>query len=140
MEFIFTVLFVSALFICGKASVVQSSQTSSGEPPDTISLSINKLTEAIERNRCTENSWSSLINRLIRDVETSVVSSRKLSEQISDLQQKVTRLADDLDTAKLGRGQEQVTKNSVYFSAATAKRVHCYDCPIKFEIVRLFHI
>ena len=93
-----------------------------------ISLSIDKLTEALQLNQCNEKTWSNLINRLIGDVENSISLHRKMSKTLSELQQKVLKLSEELNSGGNSKG-------SVYFSVATSKRVHCYDCVIQYEIV-----
>jgi hypothetical protein len=53
---------------------------------------------------------------------------------MSELQQQIEDLKVELKVLK----ENQENPTSVYFSVATAKRVHCYNCAINFELVKIF--
>ncbi len=86
-----------------------------------------------------------MADRLLENVENSIILNRKLSEEVSDLTHKLVRLSDEMDTLKrqatknVGNDQTSQTSQikSVFFSVATAKRIHCYNCVINFELVNI---
>lgn len=126
-NFSYCVTFMLTVFI----GSVLPAQPAVPQNTNQISMSIDRLTEALQRNQCNEKTWSNLINRLLADVENSISLHRKMSETVSELQQKVLKLSEELSSVGIGGNP----KSSVYFSVATAKRVHCYDCVIQYEIV-----
>jgi len=79
-----------------------------------------------------ESVASQLGERLMSNVENSIFLSRKLFEQMSELQQQVQDLSEQVKALKLNPQNP-----NVYFSVATAKRVHCYNCAINFELVKI---